>query len=300
MRPSKWHGLAVGLLLLVLAGLSYLTSDPRAAISGPESIVREVMAPLQTGMAAVSQWLAGAVETVGSIGRLQEDNRLLRQEVAALKAELQDLEELRRENERLREILGLRERLPHRVVVAQVAARPYNQWFSSITLNRGSKDGLRPGMPVVNAQGVVGHVESVTANTARVLLLTDPKSAVGGVTVDSEVPVLVEGTGDPAGRQAHVRPLVWGAELFPGDRVVTSGLSHIFPKGLAIGEIESVSQDALGLKQQAILRPYVDFNRLDWVAVILETVDVDIDLEIRKNDTEGDEEGWPQEASETD
>jgi len=82
---------------------------------------------------------------------------------------------------------------------------------------------------------------------------------------------------------------VWGAELAPGDRVVTSGLSHIFPKGLAIGEIESVREDALGLNQQAILRPYVDFNRLDWVAVILETVEI-----------EGEEAAWPLEASETD
>lgn len=289
VRPSKWQGLVVGLLLLVLAGLSYLTSDPRAAVSGPESLMREMMVPLQTGLSTVAHWLASAVETVVSIGRLREDNRLLRQEVAALQAELRALEELGRENERLREILGLRERLPHRVVVAQVAARPHNQWFSSVTLDRGANDGLAPGMPVVNAQGVVGHVESVTANTARVLLLTDPKSAVGGVTVESEVPVLVEGTGDPSGREALVRPLVWGAELAPGDRVVTSGLSHIFPKGLAIGEIESVREDALGLKQQAILRPYVDFNRLDWVAVILETVEI-----------EGEEAAWPLEASETD
>lgn len=285
MRPGKWHALAVGLLFLVLAGLSYLTSDPRAAISGPEKVVREVVTPLQTGFATAARWIAGAVETVGSIGRLQEDNRLLRQEVAALRAELHVLEEHRRENQRLREIAGVREYLPYRVVVAQVAARPYNQWFSSVTLNRGASDGLKPGLPVINAQGVVGHVESVTANTARVLLLTDPDSAVGGMTVESEAPVLVEGTGDPAGREAIVRPLVWGAALAPGDRVVTSGLSHIFPKGLAIGEIESVSEDALGLKQQAVLRPYVDFNRLDWVAVILEAED--------------DQAAWPQEASET-
>ena len=285
MRPGKWHALAVGLLFLVLAGLSYLTSDPRAAISGPESVLREVMTPVQTGFTATARWITSAVETAGSIGRLQEDNRLLRQELAALRAEMQALEEYRRENERLREIMGIREHFPRRIVVAQVVARPYNQWFSSVTLNRGARDGLRPGLPVVNAQGVVGHVESVTANTARVLLLTDTKSAVGGMVVGSEVPVLVEGTGDPAGREALVRPLVWGSTLAEGDRVVTSGLSQIFPKGLPIGELESVSEDALGLKQQAILRPYVDFNRLDWVTVILEEED--------------DEVAWPQEASDS-
>ena len=168
MRPSKWHGFAVGLLLLVLAGLSYLTSDPRAAISGPESIVREVVAPLQTGFAAVSQWLAGAVETVGSIGRLQEDNRLLRQEVAALQAELQDLEELRRENERVAgDRWGSGSACP--AGRGRPSGRPVliTSGFRRSPSTAGAKDGLRPGHAGRQRPGVVGHVESVTANTAR-------------------------------------------------------------------------------------------------------------------------------------
>ncbi len=284
MRSHKVQAFVVGVLLLALAGLAYVTSDPRGAISGPESILREVVAPFQRGFAALSRAVVGAVETLASIGRLQQDNRILRQEIAALRLELQELEEYRRENAKLREIVGLRERLPRPTVVAQVIARPYNQWFSSVTIDRGARDGLRVGMPVINSQGVVGYIESVTASTARVLLVTDPTSAIGGVVVDSEIPVLVEGTGDPAGREAVVRPLVWRTELKAGDVVVTSGLSQTFPKGLPIGVIDAVFDDESGLKQQAVLKLNVDFNRLDWVTVILET--------------EGDEILWPKPASE--
>lgn len=270
MRASKWHAVAVVALFLVLAGLSYVTSEPRASVSPPEQLVREILAPVQAGFAAVARWVGGVAETVSSLGRLREENQALKEEIALLRRALGELEEYRRENQRLREIAGARERLAREAVAAQVVGRSYNQWFASVTLDRGADDGIKPGLPVVNAQGAVGHVESVTANTARVILLVDSKSAIGGVIKDSEVPVLVEGTGDPSGREALVRPLVAGHELAPGDEVVTSGLSHIFPKGVPIGVIEDVNEDALGLRQQAVLRPYVDFNRLDWVAVILD------------------------------
>lgn len=271
MKPGKWHALGVVALFLVLAGLSYVTSDPRAAVSGPERVVREALAPLQAGFAAVARWAGGAVETVASISRLREENLALRQEVARLKSELGELEELRRENQRLREIAGVKERLGRKTVVAQVIGRSYSQWFSTVTIDRGAQDGLKAGLPVLNAQGVVGCIESVTANTARVLLLTDSKSAVGGMVKGSEVPVLVEGTGDPTGSTARVRTLVLGHVLAPGEEVLTSGLSHVFPKGVPIGVIDRVYDDPLGLRQEAVLRPYVDFNRLDWVTVILDT-----------------------------
>lgn len=287
MKPGKWHALAVVALFLALAGLSYVTSDPRAAVSRPERWLRDAVAPVQAALSAAARWVEDTVETVAAVGRLQEENRALREEVARLQGQLRELEQIRRENERLRELAGVNQRLEREFVAARVIARSHSQWFSAVTINRGAVDGLRPGLPVVNAQGAVGHVESVTARTARVLLLTDLKSAVGGMIKDSEMPVLVEGTGDPAGREALVRPLVVGHRLEPGDEVVTSGLSHIFPKGVPIGVIEEVRDDAQGLKQLAVLRPHVDFTRLDWVTVILDGED-------------GEVRWWPEDEAEED
>lgn len=273
MNFGRWHALAVGILFLILAGLISLTSDPRSVASGPEVLLREAITPVQTVFATVSRWGREVALALGSFGTLREENRELRQEVAALQAQVRDLQQQARENERLRELLELRQRLPHRTVVAQIVARSAEHWFSTATINRGSNDGLRPGLAVINAQGVVGHVESVTPNTARVLLLIDPKSAVGGMIEGSETPVLVEGTSSPAGRRGIVRPLVHGASLEPGDTVVTSGLSQIFPQGLLIGTVESVGQGASELQVQGVLKPAVDFSWLDWVVVIADPED---------------------------
>ena len=270
MNFRRWQAFAVGVLFLILAGLISLTSDPRSVATGPEVVLREVVAPVQTVFATVSRWGRELFLTLDSFGELREENMRLRQEVAALQAQVREYEQLGRENERLREILGLRMRLPYTTVVAQVVARSAEHWFSTATINRGSDDGLRPGLAVINAQGVVGHVESVTPNTARVLLLTDPKSAIGGMIEGSEIPVLVEGTSDPSGRRAIVRPLVHGAPLKPGDTVVTSGLSQIFPRGLLIGTVESASEVGPELRVQGVLRPAVDFGWLDWVVVIVD------------------------------
>lgn len=270
MDLGKWQALAVGVLFLVLAGLIFVTSDPRAVVSVPEKVVRETLAPVQTAFSTVSHWAQETLRDVSSFGTLRSENRSLRQQVAVLQSEVRALQSLERENVRLRQLLDLQPRLAQQSIAAQVIARTPNQWFATVTINRGRIHGLEPGFAVVNAQGVVGHIESVTGRTAQVLLLVDPQSAVSGFVEGSDQPVLIEGSGDPAGNEAFVRPLVRGANLEPGDHIVTSGLSRIFPPGLPVGEIVEVWDDGYGLERRARLRPYVDFVHLDWVSVLLE------------------------------
>lgn len=265
----RWLVVAVGVVGLVLAGLIYLTSQTRTTVSAFERALREGVAPLQTGFSGAVRWASEAAAAVRSLPRLQEENRRLRQRVAALEAQLWAVESVRRENRWLRESLNLEQYLPAETVTARVIARPAEQWFSTVTLSRGARDGLAPGMPVVAAQGIVGHIESVTPNTARVILITDPRSAVGGVVLDRDDPVLVEGSGNPAREWALVRPLVHGAQLEVGDEVVTSGLSQLFPAGIPIGRIERVEEDETGLQRLGVLRPYVDLARITWVTVIV-------------------------------
>lgn len=270
---GKWHVVAAGTLCLFLAGLIFVTSSPREKSSLPEVALREGIAPVQSGLSAATSWIKEAAETIISLPRLREENRLLRQNVAALEAQLFATRVVMIENERLREALDIKELLPSPSVVARVVGRSAEHWFATVTLNRGARHGIREGLPVVDVRGVVGHVESVTPNSARVILLVDPKSAIGGVVLRNGAPVLVEGTGDPTGRRAMAHPLVRDSGLQVGDEVVTSGMSHIFPKGVPIGHIEAVHVHENGLQVQGVLRPYVDFTRLEWVSVLLDPDD---------------------------
>ena len=193
---------------------------------------------------------------------------MLQPEIGGLRA---SLDRVNRENERLRELLELPPAPSYDTVIARVIARPANQWFSTITLNRGSRDGLSSALTVVSDGGVVGYVESVTPNSARVILLVDARSTFGGRLAGSNADVIVEGTGHPSGAEAVVRPLDQETTMTVGDRVETSGLSTIFPEGLPVGEIISVDPEQSGLRARAVLKPDVDFRKLDWVAVILTT-----------------------------
>jgi len=273
---GRWHALAVGVLFLVLAGLIFLTSDPRVEISGAERLLRELLAPLESGLSAVTRSVTGLIESVSSFARIQEENRALRQEVAALKLQVRSLQSYADENENLRRIAGVKARLPEESLTARVIARSHNQWFGTVTIDLGRNDGLSTGLPVINADGVVGYVQNVTARTAQVTLLTDPRSAVGGMIARNEVPILVEGAGDPLGKEATVRALVGGAVMQVGDRIVTSGLSQVFPKGIPIGVITHVEYDSTGLRQHGVLTLDVDFQRLDWVTVLLGPSDIDV------------------------
>lgn len=270
MNLRRWHAVTVGVLLLILAGFIFATSGPRQEISAPERWLREIIAPVQKAMATASAWAVQTVEGIKDFGALREEIIQLRQRVAELEATVRFLETYAEENERLREIAGVKERLPGRSVTARVIARGHHHWFDYVTIDRGSEDGVVAGMPVINAQGAVGHIENVTAHTARVLLLTDPSSAVGGLIKGRGTPVLVEGTGDPTGRQATVRSMIAGTTIEIGDEVITSDLSSIFPHGVPIGVVSAVQVDPTGLRQHGVIDFYADLQRLDWVIVLIE------------------------------
>src|SRR5690606_33793356 len=116
---------------------------PREKSSLPEVALREGIAPVQSGLSAATSWIKEAAETIISLPRLREENRLLRQNVAALEAQLFATRVVMIENERLREALDIKELLPSPSVVARVVGRSAEHWFATVTLNRGARHGIR-------------------------------------------------------------------------------------------------------------------------------------------------------------
>ncbi|MBE0616564.1 MAG: rod shape-determining protein MreC, partial [Proteobacteria bacterium] len=133
-------------------------------------------------------------------------------------------------------------------------------------LDKGTADGVAPDSPVVTPGGVVGRVFEVSASASRVLLLTDANSAVDAIVQRTRAQVLVEGRLWPSCRVLH---LARGDEAAPGDRVVTSGLGGVFPKGLLLGEITEVQIQPGQVFHTAELLPSADLSRMEEVFVIL-------------------------------
>ncbi|MFN3983388.1 MAG: rod shape-determining protein MreC, partial [Caldilinea sp.] len=150
-------------------------------------------------------------------------------------------------------------------IVARVIGEESTNFIDTILIDLGAVHGIRTGMPVVTDQGLVGRISDVTENNAKVLLLTDPSSSASALMADSRLNGIVRGG-------AHGRLIMdfipQGPTFEVGEAVLSSGLGGKFPKGLAIGTIESIESQPNAVFQTANIRPAVDFGSLELVMVI--------------------------------
>lgn len=266
----RWKLIGTFLLTLALAASAAATSGTGRQPTWPERLIAQGVAPIQAAIAQGFDLLRAAGETVVRLRTLAEENAAMREELVRLRAENQRLREVARENAWLRDALGFRKQAERPMVAAEVISRPPNQWLSTLTIDKGSDDHVVPGTAVVAPAGIVGQVMSVTRTTATVLLLTDARSTVGGVVQRTGDLVLVQGVG-ALEEQAVVKPLNRNAGLRPGDVILTSGVSRIYPKGLPIGRIVRVEPGDYALAQSGVLEPAVDLSRIQAVFLLLQS-----------------------------
>jgi len=253
--------------LVVLVTLMGVTARERATVMFLERALIGAVAPVQSWFEGLAAGIRGGIADIQAISRLQEENEALRAKAGAYDAILRRLRELEIENERLRALLGFSQAVEFEYVVADVVARNSDNWFSRVTLSRGSADGIAKDMPVVTSQGLVGRIVAVTPHVSVVELLTDRDAGAGALIQSSRDTGIVRGQGN---QSALLRMMffVREAEVNEGDAVVTSGLGEIYPAGLFIGRVVDVEIEHYGLIRYATVRPSVDFGRLEEVLVI--------------------------------
>ncbi len=267
-RKTYGAALAVAVVVLMLVSLLYVTSRQRERLSAPEHVVREALAPVEALLYRAAGRLAGVWRTITHLGELITENDRLYLEVSRLLAENARLEEYRLENERLRRLLDFQADLPHLTVAARIVARDPGSWLGTVTIDKGTRHGVAKNMAVITCEGLVGRVLAVSPNTATILLVLDPRSAVGGMVQRTRALVLVEGMPGTS-TSCQVKPLAQDSDIQVGDEVLSSGLGGMYPKGLVIGEVVEVFPGKYGVGQAARLRPVVDFSRLEEVLVIV-------------------------------
>lgn len=257
----KNRSLLLGLSLVLAALLAYSLGVRSGAQSNwLDRLSLRLGQPLASATTSLRHGVAGIGGALlpGGGSDLDAENRRLR-------AELAGQTELRQENERLRRLLGFVEETAARTVAARVIAEDASSWFRTIEIDRGSADGVREGLPVVNAAGLVGRVVRSTPHAARVLLITDASSAVAVLVQDQRIRGICRGLG---GTLALDFAQVQDA-MQVGDGVITSGLGGVFPKGLVVGYVRSVHREQFGLFQTVEIEPAVDFTHLEEVLVLL-------------------------------
>jgi rod shape-determining protein MreC len=223
------------------------------------------MRPLQIASQETTNWIRGFRENYNTLAGFKAENERLRARIQALEAEKQRLLEAEATNLRLKQLLDFRNQLSGKPIVASIIANSANSWFQSCVLNKGSANGIRRGMAVVTPVGVVGKVVSVTPRTAKVLLLTDPNSGIDVLVQRTRARGIVSGSLENGTVLKYVKR---SEDIQEGDRLITSGMDGVFPKGMLVGTVIKVRKQHLGLFQFVEVLPAVQSSRVEDVLVV--------------------------------
>ena len=241
-------------------------------MSGTESIVGSLFAPIQNGLYSATDAIADFFSRIFSGADLRIENKELEARVAELEGQLQDYDDMKMENERLKQLLNFDTETDElEFVTAKVIGNAPGYWFNDFILNVGISDGVAVDMPVINGDGLIGRVLSVGAGYCRVITIVDSSSGVSAFverTRDNGTLMGSVSTGDEDEALLTMSYLPPDADLIPGDTVVTNGLAGVYPKGIIVGNIVEVSQSSDGMRNEAIVKPRVDFYHLEEVMII--------------------------------
>ena len=199
-----------------------------------------------------------------ALQQVRTENEQLRKEIAQIRVGLQQERALAQRSRTLEQLLALRtQAVDLATVAANVIAGGASPDFRTMTVDKGSADGLRPDMAVIAPAGVVGRVITPSMRAAKVQLLIDRNAAAGALVERSRAQGVAEGTGG----DLRLNYVSGTADIQVGDTVVTSGIDGIYPKGFVIGQIQSVQRGAGGF-DTIVLRPAVDFSSIEAVLVV--------------------------------
>jgi rod shape-determining protein MreC len=293
MTKFKFFGnliLVIIILTVLLTGARFAGIE-RTNFGVLEIGIQTIKAPLTGGATAAFQKIKDFFGIFKEIDDLRAENAQLKKEISELNQEIDLLRDYGLENIRLRQLLDFKETHINdfRLLTAQVIGRDPSNWYSTIILNKGTNDGVQKDMAVVTHQGLVGRIINVSPQASEVLLIIDQEGAVGTrVWETRETLGVVEGNGQEKNLLTMIH-MAHDAEIEVGQTIVTSGLAGLFPPGIKIGEVVAVKDEASGLMKQAEIQPFVNFNRLEEVLIILEVSDlykIQQELDNQKEDLE--------------
>ncbi|NNG67431.1 rod shape-determining protein MreC [Caldanaerobacter subterraneus] len=267
--PRFFRNRQLILVLLIavalIAAMAY-TYDTERYLTKAESVIGSVFTPVGKVFYRMTNGISDFFSSIREIGTLRATNEKLQKEVDKLRKENIELQELKNENLRLKEALDFKTENPELdLKLASITGKNPGNWFNIFTIDRGKRDGIKPGMAVLDEKGnMVGQVTQVGDNWAKVLAIIDRDSSVSAVDVRTRDNGIVRG--DSQGGLVMIY-LPLDAEVLEGDIITTSGMSR-FPKGLVIGKVEKVTKEPGALFKQALVKPAADFERLEYVFVV--------------------------------
>lgn len=269
MYNKKRFGI-VGVILTVvlLIVIVIFTNVQNNQLSYIENIANKIVMPIQNGLTYLKNKVKGNSSFFENVNNLKTENDHLQNKNKELEEKLRELESIKAENESLKQYLNLTEKYSdYATIPADVINRDISNYSRIIVINVGTDEGVKEGMTVISAEGLVGHVISTTKDTAKVQTIIDTSSSTSSLISTSRESIVCKGIlNDDKNLRAMYIPT--DATVSQGDTIETSGLGGIYPKGIYIGTVSRVENTVDLTNRYALVKAAVDFNKLEAVLVI--------------------------------
>lgn len=232
-----------------------------------ENAFSHIIMPLQSGITYLKNKIAGNDNYFSTLDYLKSENEVLKQKNEELEEKLRNLEIIQAENSTLKEYLNLTEQYKNYATIpGYIINKDITNYSKIFVINIGSNDGIKENMTVIAAEGLVGHIISVTENAAKVQTLVDSSNVVSATLENSKDTVICRGT--LKGNELKTTYISTNTVLVEGEKLYTSGMGGIYPKGIYIGVVKKINETKNITNRSFITEAAVDFENLETVLVI--------------------------------
>ena len=266
-RPLGFVLTGLTVLFVMLIVVSLFRSD---AVSGPQSLVKSILMPMQEGINKTGSAVVDAVNNVETLHKAQKENEELKKQVMELQQEISLMQQDKYEVDQYRELFELSNQYEdYEMTGANVIAKDSGNWFHSFIIDKGTNDGLAVDMAVLAPGGLAGIITSVGPSASRVMAIIDDDSNITSMSMSMKESCMVSGDLELY-KEGRLRLMYADkdASITEGDKIVTSNISTKYLPGLLIGYVDEIETDANNMTKSGTIIPYVDFTHLDTVLVI--------------------------------
>ncbi|MBN1930559.1 MAG: rod shape-determining protein MreC [Desulfobacterales bacterium] len=243
-----------------------VTSKNRNSSNSTGRIGITLVAPFQEVAAHLLRFAEDIWNQYFFLVSVAEENADLKRALSRAIEKNNQCKEISLSNIRLRKLLNFQKKIANKFLSAEVIGKDPSPWFKSIIIDKGQYDGVKKGLPVVIPEGIAGQVIDVSAHYSKVLLIIDQNSAVDVMIQRTRARGIIKGESKG---QCLLKYVLRKHDIRVGDVVVSSGLDGVFPKGLRVGYVSGVIRRNAGIFQEVTVNPYIDFEKLEEVLVIL-------------------------------
>ncbi|MCL2883550.1 MAG: rod shape-determining protein MreC [Coriobacteriia bacterium] len=260
-----WLSLVACCLCAVVLLTFWMREPETGALHSIRDKSTAITAPLLNAGAFITTPLRAMTSGFDSAHLSEDEYQQLISDNETLRSENVQLQEYQQENDRLSALLGLKDAYGLESTGARVISQSLDSWNRTITINKGSQAGLRAGMPVMNANGLIGQTESVGPDSSLVRLITDEQSAVGVFVQSNRVEGILTGSSDGT---LYLRYVGVDSAVKVGDNIITSGAGGVYPKGITVGTVYSVDFQSTDIYQTIVVHPITKVDTYEEVLVV--------------------------------